>query len=129
MLYTKPLIGDRTPAKFAPSQMDESDAFTESVKKKYPDSEIHPIGHSLGAFLAQYNLIKHNLDNGTTFAAPNLYHSFTGDFKKEIDNGVYDSKIRNIGHFDDPIVNSGLKMLFYGGLKMSFFSGLRLSYI
>ncbi|WP_234989313.1 large conductance mechanosensitive channel protein MscL, partial [Staphylococcus aureus] len=24
------------------------------------------------------------------------------------------------------IVNSGLKMLFYGGLKMSFFSGLRL---
>lgn len=79
--------------------MDESDAFTESVKKKYPDSEIHPIGHSLGAFLAQYNLIKHNLDNGTTFAAPNLYHSFTGDFKKEIDNGVYDSKIRNIGHF------------------------------
>lgn len=27
------------------------------------------------------------------------------------------------------IVNSGLKMLFYGGLKMSFFSGLRLSYI
>ncbi|HBI0954504.1 TPA: hypothetical protein I2162_RS02475, partial [Staphylococcus aureus] len=113
MLYTKPLIGDRTPAKFAPSQMDESDAFTESVKKKYPDSEIHPIGHSLGAFLAQYNLIKHNLDNGTTFAAPNLYHSFTGDFKKEIDNGVYDSKIRNIGHFDDPIVNSGLKMSFF----------------
>ncbi len=84
MLYTKPLIGDRTPAKFAPSQMDESDAFTESVKKKYPDSEIHPIGHSLGAFLAQYNLIKHNLDNGTTFAAPNLYHSFTGDFKKKL---------------------------------------------
>ncbi|CFN57950.1 ABC transporter ATP-binding protein uup [Staphylococcus aureus] len=27
------------------------------------------------------------------------------------------------------VVNSGLKMLFYGGLKMSFFSGLRLSYI
>lgn len=63
--------------------MDESDAFTESVKKKYPDSEIHPLGHSLGAFLAQYNLIKHNLDNGTTFAAPNVYHSFTGDFKKK----------------------------------------------
>ncbi|MBO8786197.1 lipase, partial [Staphylococcus aureus] len=47
----------------------------------------------------------HNLDNGTTFAAPNVYHSFTGDFKKDIDNGVYDSKIRNIGHFDDPINN------------------------
>ncbi|GJF50599.1 lipase [Staphylococcus argenteus] len=103
VLYTKALIGDRTPAKFAPTQMDESDAFTESVKKKYPDSEIHPLGHSLGAFLAQYNLIKHNLDNGTTYAAPNVYHSFTGDFKKDIDNGVYDSKIRNIGHFDDPI--------------------------
>lgn len=105
VLYTKALIGGRTPAKFAPSQMDESDAFTESVKKKYPDSEIHPIGHSLGAFLAQYNLIKHNLANGTTYAAPNVYHSFTGDFKKDIDNGVYDSKIRNIGHFDDPINN------------------------
>ncbi|HDE7198269.1 TPA: lipase [Staphylococcus aureus] len=104
-LNSKALFGDLWAAKFAPTQMDESDAFTESVKKKYPDSEIHPLGHSLGAFLAQYNLIKHNLDNGTTFAAPNVYHSFTGDFKKDIDNGVYDSKIRNIGHFDDPINN------------------------
>ena len=26
------------------------------------------------------------------------------------------------------VVNSGLKMLFYGGLKMSFFSGLSLSH-
>ncbi|MDT3939561.1 lipase, partial [Staphylococcus aureus] len=104
-LNNKALFGDLWAAKFAPTQMDESDAFTESVKKKYPDSEIHPLGHSLGAFLAQYNLIKHNLDNGTTFAAPNVYHSFTGDFKKDIDNGVYDSKIRNIGHFDDPINN------------------------
>ncbi|HCZ2642596.1 TPA: lipase, partial [Staphylococcus aureus] len=101
----KVLFGELWAAKFAPTQMDESDAFTESVKKKYPDSEIHPLGHSLGAFLAQYNLIKHNLDNGTTFAAPNVYHSFTGDFKKDIDNGVYDSKIRNIGHFNDPINN------------------------
>ena len=31
-------------------RLDESDAFTESVKKKYPDSEIHPLGHSLGEF-------------------------------------------------------------------------------
>lgn len=28
----------------------------------------------------------------------------------------------------DKVVNSGLKMLFYGGLKMSFFSGLSLSH-
>ncbi len=51
-LNNKALFGDLWAAKFAPTQMDESDAFTESVKKKYPDSEIHPLGHSLGAFLA-----------------------------------------------------------------------------
>ncbi|WP_169710751.1 hypothetical protein [Staphylococcus lutrae] len=27
------------------------------------------------------------------------------------------------------VVNSGLKMLFYGGLKMSFFGGLRMTYV
>ncbi|WP_235801137.1 hypothetical protein [Staphylococcus aureus] len=43
---------------------------------------------------------------------------------------IYEDRIFH-SHFlkEQEVVNSGLKMLFYGGLKMSFFSGLRLSYI
>ncbi|CXN26167.1 ABC transporter ATP-binding protein uup [Staphylococcus aureus] len=49
-------------------------------------------------------------------------------YKIEHLNKSYADKII-FDNLDLSIVNSGLKMLFYGGLKMSFFSGLRLSYI
>ncbi|MEB7743216.1 hypothetical protein NGA95_01445 [Staphylococcus epidermidis] len=91
--------------KGAPSQIDESAAFTQAVKDKYPNSKFHSGAHSLGGYLAQYNAVKFNFDSTTTYAAPNPYGAFSGDIKKQIDEGKYNGKIKNVGHEDD-IVNS-----------------------
>ena len=91
--------------KGAPSQIDESVAFTQAVKDKYPNSNFHSGAHSLGGYLAQYNAVKFNFDSTTTYAAPNPYGAFSGDIKKQIDEGKYNGKIKNVGHEDD-IVNS-----------------------
>ncbi|WP_342610551.1 hypothetical protein [Staphylococcus hsinchuensis] len=85
--------------------MDESAAFTAAVKKKYPNSKFYGSGHSLGGYLAQYNGVKYDFENTTTFAAPNPNGAFSADVQKDIDQGVYDDKIKNIGH-DFDIVNS-----------------------
>lgn len=91
--------------KGTPSQIDESVAFTQAVKDKYPNSKFHSGAHSLGGYLAQYNAVKFNFDSTTTYAAPNPYGAFSGDIKKQIDEGKYNGKIKNVGHEDD-IVNS-----------------------
>ena len=91
--------------KGTPSQIDESVAFTQAVKDKYPNSNFHSGAHSLGGYLAQYNAVKFNFDSTTTYAAPNPYGAFSGDIKKQIDEGKYNGKIKNVGHEDD-IVNS-----------------------
>ncbi|MBM0848412.1 hypothetical protein ACUW92_002303 [Staphylococcus epidermidis] len=39
--------------KGVPNQIDESAAFTEAVKKKYPNSKMYAGAHSLGALIAQ----------------------------------------------------------------------------
>ncbi|MCE7782025.1 lipase family protein [Staphylococcus xylosus] len=91
--------------KGTPSQIGESAAFTQAVKDKYPNSKLYAGGHSLGGYLAQYNAIKFNFESTTTFAAPNTYGAFSGDIKKQIDEGKYNGKIKNVGH-DDDIVNS-----------------------
>ncbi|CAC7756507.1 Tn554-related transposase A [Staphylococcus aureus] len=62
-------------------------------------------------------------------------YTYTIKIRNEIIMKIVEVKSKNGINFmildgnNEPIVNSGLKMLFYGGLKMSFFSGLRLSYI
>ena len=91
--------------KGTPSQIDESVAFTQAVKDKYPNSNFHSGAHSLGGYIAQYNAVKFNFDSTTTYAAPNPYGAFSGDIKKQIDEGKYNGKIKNVGHEDD-IVNS-----------------------
>ena len=91
--------------KGTPSQIDESVAFTQAVKDKYPNSNFHSGAHSLGGYLAQYNAVKFNFDSTTTYAAPNPYGAFSGDIKKQIDEGKYNGKIKNVGHEED-IVNS-----------------------
>ncbi len=90
--------------KGTPSQIDESTAFTQAVIDKYPNSKVRGAGHSLGAYIAQYNAVKFNFESTTTYAAPNPYGAFSGDIKKQIDEGKYNGKIKNIGH-DDDIVN------------------------
>ena len=91
--------------KGTPSQIDESVAFTQAVKDKYPNSNFHSGAHSLGGYIAQYNAVKFNFESTTTYAAPNPYGAFSGDIKKQIDEGKYNGKIKNVGHEDD-IVNS-----------------------
>ena len=91
--------------KGTPSQIDESVAFTQAVKDKYPNSKFHSGAHSLGGYIAQYNAVKFNFESTTTYAAPNPYGAFSGDIKKQIDEGKYNGKIKNVGHEDD-IVNS-----------------------
>ncbi|MGW7807706.1 hypothetical protein ACWEVF_09760 [Staphylococcus xylosus] len=90
--------------KGTPSQIDESAAFTQGVMDKYPKSKLHGAAHSLGGYIAQFNAVKFNFESTTTFAAPNPYGAFSGDIKKQIDEGKYNGKIKNIGH-DDDIVN------------------------
>ena len=70
--------------KGTPSQIDESVAFTQAVKDKYPNSKFHSGAHSLGGYLAQYNAVKFNFDSTTTYAAPNPYGAFSGDIKKQM---------------------------------------------
>ncbi|QRL17072.1 hypothetical protein HKH64_06100 [Staphylococcus epidermidis] len=91
--------------KGTPSQIDESVAFTQAVKDKYPNSNFHSGAHSLGGYIAQYNAVKFNFESTTTYAAPNPYGAFSGDIKKQIDEGKYNGKIKNVGHEAD-IVNS-----------------------
>ncbi|EJD95946.1 hypothetical protein HMPREF9988_06242 [Staphylococcus epidermidis NIHLM053] len=70
--------------KGTPSQIDESVAFTQAVKDKYPNSNFHSGAHSLGGYIAQYNAVKFNFESTTTYAAPNPYGAFSGDIKKQI---------------------------------------------
>ncbi|PHK48800.1 hypothetical protein, partial [Staphylococcus edaphicus] len=91
--------------KGVPNQIDESVAFTGSVKKKYPNSNFYGGAHSLGALIAQYNAVKYDFDKTTTYAAPNPYGALPKEIQSEIDKGKYDGKIKNVGHEDD-IVNS-----------------------
>ncbi|PHK49334.1 hypothetical protein, partial [Staphylococcus edaphicus] len=91
--------------KGTPSQIDESATFTKAVKDKYPNSKLYGGGHSLGGYLAQYNAVKFDFENTTTFAAPNSYGAFSGNVKKGISEGRYNGRIKNVGH-DDDIVNS-----------------------
>ena len=90
-------------AKYSPSQMDESVAFTEAVANKYGNKNIDTSAHSLGAYIAALNTVKHNLNSATTYGGPNPYGAFSGQFKNDIDSGKYDNKITNIGHDDDVI--------------------------
>ena len=62
--------------KGTPSQIDESVAFTQAVKDKYPNSKFHSGAHSLGGYLAQYNAVKFNFDSTTTYAARTLMVHF-----------------------------------------------------
>ena len=91
--------------KGVPNQIDESVAFTGSVKKKYPNSKFHGGAHSLGAFIAQYNAVKYGFDQTTTYAAPNPYGAFPDEIQNEIDKGKYKGKIKNVGHYDDAVNN------------------------
>ncbi|MCM3519221.1 hypothetical protein M3663_09810 [Staphylococcus xylosus] len=49
--------------KGTPSQIDESTAFTQVVIDKYPNSKVRGAGHSLGAYIAQYNAVKFNFES------------------------------------------------------------------
>ncbi|MGV9937839.1 hypothetical protein ACWDY4_46515 [Streptomyces olivaceoviridis] len=91
--------------KGTPSQIDESVAFTQAVKDKYPNSNFHSGAHSLGGYIAQYNAVKFNFESTTTYAAPNAYGAFSDEIQSEIDKGKYDGKIKNVGHYDDAINN------------------------
>ena len=89
--------------KATPTQMDESVAYMDGIREKYPNSEIHGNAHSLGAIMAQINTVNGNMDGATTFAGPNTNGTYPSDVQKDINDGKYDKKIKNIGHADDVV--------------------------
>lgn len=68
-----------------------------------PKSKFYGTGHSLGAYLAQANAVNYNFENTVTYAAPNPNGHFTPDIQARVNKGMYDNKIKNIGHSNDMI--------------------------